>query len=395
MSSRRQFLKTAIAGGAAAVLTPSALSAASQAPYAPAQASAGWPAPGSPILEDGVAPAHTIDWHNHWMSARVVDLLRKHDADHPDAANGYAAGIAGSGLPAPAAPGPGSNFTISIDRRIEHLQKTGVERQVISWPTTLGWDAVLSPGEARTIWTAFNDDLAALVREHPAHCSGYSIVPTSDVEWAAGEAERGFRDLGLIGVTLPVGGFQTLEGAKRLSPILEVIQRHKGILYLHTGPAHPTIPGQRISDASPDRSSTGRGRLAAPATFARGAVTLTQTGYLDPYPDVTVQIAMLGGLTSFLFALSHLNTTADGAPDPIERLRRVYLDASTARVAHTLELAVATIGADRILFGTDYGAGPRIDPIVAAVHGAALTEREKALIFVENGRRLFAATGRA
>jgi predicted TIM-barrel fold metal-dependent hydrolase len=400
MITRRQVLGGLTAGAVGAVLgariTPSIADTAS-APAATGGSGAPAIAFGQPadfsIVEDGVAPQGTIDWHNHWISDNVVKLLQQHDALSPQSSDSYSSAVSGSGLPSPKAPGSGSNFTIPIDRRIEHLDKTNVSRQVISWPTTLGWDAVLTPDEARTIWRTFNDDLADLVRRHPEHFSGYGIVPTSDIDWAVKEADRGFTDLGLIGVTLPVGSFQTLEGAQKLKPVVDVIQQHKGILYLHTGPAFHTIPGQRISDVHPDLSANALGRLAAPATFSHAAVTLSQTDYLDPYPDVAVQIAMLGGLTSFLFALSKINPVPAGSPDPVERLRRVYLDASTSRVTHTLELAVQTIGADRILFGTDYGAGNRLDPVVAAVNHASITSDQRQAIFVDNGLKLYAQKG--
>jgi predicted TIM-barrel fold metal-dependent hydrolase len=408
MKTRRQFLQTALESAAVAVAFPAVLEAAtdSQSPAPPGVSGATAPnAAGpfgnvtGPIVQDGVAPPHTIDWHNHWISPRAVDLLKKHDASHPaldnQAGDPYSLGPSSNGLPHPTAPGPNSNFLIGVEERFDHLNKVGVERQVISWPTTLGWDAVLDPEEAKPIWTVFNDDLSAFVKQYPDRISGYSVVPTSDISWAATETERGFHDLGLIGVVVPVGAFQTLEGARHLTPVLDVIQAHKGILYLHTGPAYHTIPGQRTSDESPDRSLLASGRLVAPATFARAAVTLTQTDYLKPYPDVTVQIAMMGGLTSFLFSLTTLNPALDDGPDPITRLRRVYIDASTSRIPGTLKLAVQTIGPDRILFGTDYGAGRRIDPVVAAVNHAGLTDDEKQQVFVETGQKLFAEKGRA
>jgi predicted TIM-barrel fold metal-dependent hydrolase len=275
-----------------------------------------------------------------------------------------------------------------IPARLAHLDSVGIDHQVISWATTTGWDAVLTADQARPVWTAFNDDLASLVRQYPSRFSGYAAVTTADVDWSATELERAYTDLGLIGVVLPVGAFQTLDGLNAIAPIFDVTQKHKGIVFVHSGPAYPSIPGQTVLDTPVDDAPDLRFSLEWSATYARGIVTLTQTDFLNSYPDVTVQIAMLGGLGPFLFEALQ---TGNGATSNLrDSLRRIKLDASTSRGPHLLELAVASIGADHVLFGSDYGAVPNIAPVVDAVQRSRLTADEQHQIFVDNGRSLYA-----
>ncbi len=394
MKTRRQFVQSSITGAATAFAAPSLLR----------EAHAAFPEKQDRIQDakersketvvapttDGVAPRGTIDWHNHWISSRAADLLKKRaDAGLPSAP--ATPGRAPSSAIATGGVRPLSSMYTPIDERLKHLDQFGVERQVICWATTMGLDAVLKPDEARTLWSVFNEDLAELVRAHPDRFSGYAVLPTSDIAWAAKELERAHRDLGLIGAVLPVGAFQTKEGAKHLTPIFEVAQKYKGHIYLHSGPAYPTIPGQRTLTTPPDDAPGTRYNFEWASSYARGVVTVTQTDFLAPYPDVTIQIAMLGGMTPFLFHTLQTKPLAEGATDPAVLLRRVYLDASTSGASHTLDLAVQSIGADRILFGSDYGATSSVSPVVSAIRRTPLKDAEFQQIFVDNGRKLLAA----
>jgi predicted TIM-barrel fold metal-dependent hydrolase len=239
-----------------------------------------------------------------------------------------------------------------------------------------------------------NDDLAEVVRKYPTRFSGYTAIPTQDIKFAVAEIERGYRDLGFIGAVLPVGAVQTLEGAKQVAPVLEVLQQHTGILYFHSGAAHASIKGQRTIAAPRSDVATMRARYEKAASYARGITTLTQTDFLKPYPDVTVILAMLGGLAPYHFATASGRLKGVSGGEPISSLRRVYLDASTSRTPHTLELVASLFGADRMLFGTDYGVWPSIAPIVSAVRRSQLTEAQQNLLFVKNGQDLLAAKSR-
>jgi predicted TIM-barrel fold metal-dependent hydrolase len=384
MNTRRNFIKSAMLGGAAALAAPHLIKGAFAAENGTSiNTSASLPS----VAPSGIAPNKTIDWHNHWISPGVIEILKKRTTA-PYAttdSNGNLAIISNNGPGTPRALQPG--FT-DIDLRLQHIDQVGVNHQVISWATTMGWDAILTADDAKPIWSAFNNDLSELVKKYPDKFSGYAVLPTSDINWSATELERAYTSLGLIGAVLPVGAFQSLEAANLLQPIFEVAQLHKGHIYLHSGPASPSIPGQITLHTPADDTPDTRYEFEWASTYARGATTLTQTDFLEPYPDVTVQIAMLGGFTPFLAAISEVTPPKNGAPDPIQRLRRVYLDSSTARAPHTLDLAVETIGADRILFGSDFPIAT-IDKSVVAVRGARISEKEKQQVFVETGSKLF------
>jgi predicted TIM-barrel fold metal-dependent hydrolase len=123
-------------------------------------------------------------------------------------------------------------------------------------------------------------------------------------------------------------------------------------------------------------------------------ITLALTDFLDAYPDVTVQVAMMGGAISYVAEQIQMAAEQTGEPVPAKRFRSVYLDTGqSGRGPRGIALAAKVFGADRILFGTDSGPTSLVGPTIASVKQAALTAAEKQQVLVENGRRLLEAKG--
>ncbi len=382
MNTRRQFVRSTLQGAATAALaTPTLLAKPLSALAAPPTTAS--------LLPDGVAPRGAIDWHNHWLSPRSVDILKKRTSapqlvSTPEGQLAFVTGLGAFRQPLVLA----REFT-DVEARLQHLDTAGIDRQVISWPTTLGTDALLTAREAKPLWSAYNEDLGNLVKKYPRRFSGLAALPTSDIPWAARELERAHRDLGLIGAVLPVGAFQTIEGAKRLTPIFEVAQKYGSHIYLHTGPASPGIPGQQVYDSASNDAPAIRAELERSASFTNAVITLTNTTFLEPFPNVTVQIAMLGGAAAVLAAWQERYPRGEAGPNPAKLLRRLYFDTGVyGRSPHLAEFTAQIVGADRVLFGSDFPLAT-IDKTTAIINRSAfLSAADKQLLFVENGRGL-------
>ena len=337
------------------------------------------------------SPRAIIDFHAHWVAPKVVDLLNARSSPRPPQGQGW----------------------FDIDARLRLMDQAGVQRQVLSW-VGAAYDGVLTPDEARPIWRAQNDDLGVVITKHPARFTGLATLPTANVSWAAEELERTHRDLGLIGAVLPLDAFVSLAGARALAPIFAVAQKHRSHIFVHRGAASADIPGRQpeagaanpyfglaVPDpanprpaATPGDNPSARTLLMTAIHLATGVVTLALTDFLDPYPDVTVHVAMMGGAISYIAEQIELAAEEDGQRGPDARLRRVYLDTGqSGRGPRGIALAAKVFGADRILFGTDSGPTSALGPTIESVNKAALTADEKRQIFVENGRRILAAKG--
>jgi predicted TIM-barrel fold metal-dependent hydrolase len=208
---------------------------------------------------------------------------------------------------------------------------------------------------------------------------------------------------------LPLDAFVSLSGARALAPIFAVAQTHKSHVFVHRGAAGADVPGQQPETGAinpyfglPSAASGGgraasapgdnvqaRTLLATATHLASGVVTLAFTDFLDPYPDVTVQVAMMGGAISYVTEQIQMAAEEGGTPLPETRLKRVYLDTGqSGRGPRGIALAAKVFGADRILFGTDSGPTASVAPTIASVRQAPIADAEKELIFRGNARRL-------
>jgi len=270
-----------------------------------------------------------------------------------------------------------------------------VQRQLISWPTTSNVDPALTADEARLLWAAYNDELAALVQKHPDRFSGVAALSTLDIEWSARELARAHEKLGLIGAVLPVNGFATLEGAKAFAPVFSVAQKYRSHVYLHTGYANAGIPGQ---PSRPDHHDSPAARAALDNlwNFTAATITLAFSGFLDAYPGVTVQVAQLGGSGGIALVAEAVRQSADrnGITDLPAKFRRIYLDTGAGgRGPEAIALAARVFGAEQILFGTDYGAAASVVPVIANIEQSPLTPEDRRRIFRDNARALLASKG--
>jgi predicted TIM-barrel fold metal-dependent hydrolase len=385
MKSRRQFLQMGAAAAAVAAMLPSRVRAQSAA--AAPEAGAG-------------APKGLLDLHNHWISPGAYEVLStktvgvRYVTNEKGERNLVRPG-------APAAQGsrpPGIRGTQMFDgpqTRLAHLDQHGVERQLISWPTTSNVDPDLTADEARLLWSTYNNDLSGLVSGNPSRFTGVAALSTLDLEWSAGELARAHDKLGLIGGVLPVNGFATLEGAKEFAPVFEVAQKYKSHIYLHTGYANARIPGQPPKPAHED-SKTARAALDNLWNFTASTITLAFSGFLDAYPDVTVQVAQLGGVGGIALVAESVQQSAavNGITDIRGKFRNIYLDTGAGgRGPEAIALAARVIGSDRILFGTDYGAAASVVPVIENVEHSPLTPEDRKKIFSENARTLLASKG--
>jgi predicted TIM-barrel fold metal-dependent hydrolase len=372
-TTRRRFLRTAALGVSAAA-TPRVARALVQ--------------PSNPSAR----PPSIVDWHAHWVGPHVVELLNARSGPRPPQGAGW----------------------FDIDARLRDMDANAVQRQVIAW-VGAAFDGALPAADARPLWRAQNDDVSALVRKHPRRFSGLASLPTANVAWAADELRRAHHELGLIGAVLPLDAFVSLAGARALAPIFEAAQQLRSHIFVHRGAASADIPGQQPEAGAanpyfglPPAAAPGSGRpagapgdnlaartlLATATHLASGVVTLAFTDFLDAYPDVTVQVAMMGGAISYVTEQIELAAEESAAALPAKALKKVYLDTGqSGRGPRGIALAAKVFGADRILFGSDSGPVAALGPTIASVTRAEISDADKTMIFSGNARRLLASKG--
>jgi predicted TIM-barrel fold metal-dependent hydrolase len=306
-----------------------------------------------------------IDWHSHWIPpslAEQVDRLRE--------------------LP------PAPEF-YDVEARLRHMDAHAIERQVISWPTTFGFDALLPVPEVLAFYQEYNRLLGELVARRPDRFSGLAAVPAAEPELAAQELVMGSAALGLIGAVIPADAFLTPTLAARYTSLLAEANRLGSHLYVHPGPTGLAGPGHGPIEFLRVDSSSGRWLLEAGTRLGASAYTLETSGCLDPYPSVTVQVAMLGGHLAWI--ASTLDERARKNPaggQSLSPLRHIYVDTGILKTGgQELLVAAREFGADRILYGSDFpqfGAPPTRDACLRS----GFDEETIRKIFSGNGRQI-------
>lgn len=376
MSSRRDFLQRSAAVAATGLLPGFLRSAGAAAP---------------------AAPRALVDWHSHFVSQAEIRYFASR-SQPPRLIKGEDGITRLDNVTTVSFAGGLSELSPSdIPARIAHLEANGIQRQLLTHTVALGLDATIPLEDLRPLYRNFNDELAEVVRRHPDRFLAVAALPAADPKWAADELTRAHRDLGFIGGSLPLNAFATLEGARTLAPLFATAQKHGSHFFIHRGPANAAIPGQPPLEA-PSDTDFARWTLISNTHLAAGGITLGLTDFLDPYPDVSVEIVMLAGFLPYLFSSIVPAAKANGIKDPLARLRRLYLDLGPySRIGDWVRTGIDRIGADRILFGTDYGVGGGkrgdVSTSLATLEGV-LSKDEQRQIFFDNSRALLRSKGK-
>jgi predicted TIM-barrel fold metal-dependent hydrolase len=348
--------------------------------------------------DSSAAPRALVDWHSHYVSrAELNYLASRRIAPRVLTAADGSTRLENVTTVSAAAGEPSDIAQSDIAARLANLDANGVQRQLLTHTVAFGFDASLPIEDLRPLYRAFNDELAGVVAKHKSRFLAVAALPTADPQWAAEELARAHRELGFIGGSQPLNAFATLEGARTLAPIFAAAQKHRSHFFIHRGPANERVPGQPPLIV-PEDTAYARWNLISNSHLAAGAITLGLTDFLDPYPDVSVEIIMLGGFLPHLLDTIVPAARNNGIADPLAKLRRLYLDPGpySVRNAEWVALAANRLGADRILFGTDYGVGGGrrgdVGPALQTLD-RVLTDEQRRLIYFDNSRALLAAKG--
>jgi 5-carboxyvanillate decarboxylase len=306
-----------------------------------------------------------IDWHSHWIPPSLADQVARHRK-----------------LP------PAPEF-FDVDARLKHMDAAGIERQVISWPTTFGFDAILPVAETAAFYHRYNTLLGELVARQPDRFSGLAAVPMADPEAAATELTRAQTGLGLIGAVVPADAFLTAAGAVLYTPLLAAAQRLCSHLYVHPGPTGLPVTGHIPIEFLRVDSSSGRWLLEVGTRLGAAALTLETSGLLDSYPAISVHVAMLGGHLGWIAETLVERAQKGSADSPLVfPLKRIFVDTGIMKPGgRELAIAVSAFGADRILFGSDFPLFGTQQPRVAFQHSGLDGETQR-MILTGNGKRL-------
>lgn len=246
--------------------------------------------------------------------------------------------------------------------RLRQMDENGMEMMLLSLNAP-AVQAIHDTRHACEIATRANDFLAEQVAKRPDRFQGLAALPMQDPELATRELERCIKELGFRGAL--VNGFSQVGtpenivyyDAPQFDGFWKAVQELDAPFYLH--PRNPIPSWSQIYDGHP--------WLLGP-TWAFGqetavhALRLMASGLFDRYPRLKIILGHLGeGLPYSMWRIDNRNGWTNAPKKyPAKRTfseyfqENFYLTTSGNFRTQTLIDAILEIGADRILFSTDW-----------------------------------------
>ena len=276
--------------------------------------------------------------------------------------------------------------------RLKAMDDARCERQVLSLGPPMVYWADIELGSRLS--RIFNEEIARVVKAHPARFVGFAAVPLQNTSRALGELERAVDGLGLRGVAIGsnIDGMQLDD--PRLAPFWERAETLDIPVFIH--PVNPAGHARR-HDYRLDLA------IGFPFDTTVAAARLVYSGILARHPRLRVCLAHLGGALPFLrerLVLGwEVGREAFGASygiteSPERGLERFWFDV-ISYYEPALLAGVACVGADRLVIGSDapFAVGSLARSIASIRDFAFLPRRDRERILGVNAREFLDGAG--
>lgn len=251
------------------------------------------------------------------------------------------------------------------ETRIQAMDSNGIAMQILSFSGAVNsthagvHDAALGNSLARQV----NDRLADAKRAHPGRYVPLAELPLHDPAASCDELRRCVNELGFVGAmtTGSIGAQGKYLDDPAFDELLGVFEELDVPLFVHPGP-----PPKPVWDAYYD---LGADRSAVSAQFALvgwgwhndagvAVFRMILSGVFDRHPRLKLVTGHLGEGTAHMMTRSDymLSGPVTGLKRSVGEVLRqnVWISVSGMYSLPPTQMAIATYGTDRLLFGADY-----------------------------------------
>ncbi|WP_433260918.1 amidohydrolase family protein [Actinosynnema sp. CS-041913] len=227
----------------------------------------------------------------------------------------------------------------SVERTLSYMDSSGTAMQLLS-----------NVPDSLPALRASNDYGATLVQDHPSRFGLLAALPTDDPSAALTEARRARNVLGADGFAVTTNYHGVHLGDESLAPLWKQLDEWDSVVFVHPDARRPPTLDHPapLYEVAFDTARTVFDMVFR-KTFAR-------------HPGITFVIAHCGGafpaLTGRLRLLGNESWVPQGitAHDIDAQVSSLYVDTAATAFPQSLLPAVATVGADHIVYGSDWGA---------------------------------------
>lgn len=278
-------------------------------------------------------------------------------------------------------------------RRLALMNEQGIGASVLFPTMTLGLDDLPDQEFANASAHAYNEWVAEFCGQDPVRLRWAAVLPLADLDWARAELDWavgvGATTVMLSPIPTPAG--QSL-GSPALDPIWERLTAAGRPAVVHAAnPASPTLGLVR------HLANRAQWQMGVPIQLQLAVMHVIDGGVLDRFGDLRIGFfeGDVGWLAHWLGRLDEtyekMALVAGGRHRSARQQFREQCVISGEPADAGLALTVATVGAERVLWASDWphqdGAWP--DPIEVLRDRADLSDTEKRAMFVTGPARFF------
>lgn len=270
---------------------------------------------------------------------------------------------------------------VDFDRKIAYMDAHGIDMQIIS---DAGNSPQVLPDQYAVAGAhAQNEALAEAISHHPDRFAGLATLPANLPEQAAKELDYAVTKLGLKGAIISGSVDGQFLDAPKFDPIFAAADRLGTTLYLHPG---------IISNQQKAVLYDSEAYSALTATMMAGAmwgwhmeagiqvVRLITAGVLERYPHVKIATGHWGEFVPmFIERIDGFGPFVSKLPLKFSEYyrRQVYLSPSGMFTTPQMQLALAEVGADHIMWSEDYPYVQTGDTTRSFLEQAAITQAQR------------------
>jgi 6-methylsalicylate decarboxylase len=233
-----------------------------------------------------------------------------------------------------------------LEDHFRNMDRSKVDMQILSVSGQLPYFAKES--DAVDAVRLGNDIYARIVREYPKRFAAFACTPLPHVQASIAETRRALDELGMVGVTAGTVVLGKSIADPAFDEFFAELNRRKAVLFIH--PTGGSLGSQLIE------STNLVWPVGAPLEDTVCLLQFMQANFPSRFPDIKIILPHLGGFAPFLAA--RLDQLKDhfllaSAMAPSLQAKYFWYDTVNGNPA-ALRCARETLGADHLLFGTDY-----------------------------------------
>ena len=237
------------------------------------------------------------------------------------------------------------------EKRLANMDKAGIEIAVLS-QTAPGIQAISNSPDASAMARHANDVLHTSIELQPRRFRGFAALNLQDIDAACAELKRCVNELGFVGALVNGSTQGEYLDNPRLDLLWLTLEQLDVPLYLHPG-----LPTNQPASMVKELDGATWGWSFDTATHA---LRLIVKGVFDKHPNAKVILGHMGeNLPFYLWRLDsrYLSTRyrndISTTPSAVFR-RNFFITTSGVCDDAALQCSISTLGAERIMFSTDY-----------------------------------------